>query len=161
MTVTATCGHTVDIQNNLDSPFLEARLARHRNRACQKCRIEAELARQDAERTRPQRITSKTFPPGTLIAMRREDDGTWKGTIDCEGQSAVARDSDIIALVRSMLGQAKRWRRRGLIAGSTPLVTPSPTDREKSRSIIQRRLARRGLPPLGGDRESEPNQRAD
>jgi len=145
--LTGACGCVVELEDD-GSPIAARKREKLFTKGCSACRTAAhEKLMAESIAAKAAQPKGSSVPAGTLIAIKKREDGTWMGTLDSDDMSATAMDVSLHKLIKSLLEQANRWRLLGLEAGTFPLQEALPPIRVKSRSIIDKRSPKPGLSP--------------
>jgi hypothetical protein len=82
--VVRVCGHQQEFLYFAVDRFREQRLAKFQQTRCAECA--AKLAAENARLQPPKKGKAVSqLPPGTVVTLRREADGSWAGKLEAEG----------------------------------------------------------------------------
>jgi hypothetical protein len=89
--VARACGCVCEFQNYAVDKYRAQRLAKFQRTRCPACVAKLEEERRRAAAARPAKGEAmRALPPGTLVALTRQPDGLWAGTLTANGTTVEA-----------------------------------------------------------------------
>ena len=109
--LTASCGHPVPFVEDHNDRYAAEKVAKIQSRPCRKCRQIQQVAHETAVKlASSKRIKKgqepKALPPGTVVRLIREQDGSWTGKLWAEGTEVSANSNGTMGIISKL---ARRW----------------------------------------------------
>jgi hypothetical protein len=108
--VARVCGHEQEFQHYAVDKYRAQRLAKFQSTRCAECVAKLEEEQQKAMAALPKKGEAiQSLPAGTQIALTRNADGTWAGTLTAAGRTVEMAGGAGAGPQSVIVGLARQW----------------------------------------------------